>query len=153
MTNVIPFPGTAFHASGANAIRAVGGYTARVYEFTPEELDHLCRWYSAMKYAFPRLEGLMTVCHKRRYSAIGLYSGGHGATLSCLLSKHEIGADASFFWSTDQDLPRRVRSLAEVTQAQIGAIAPPRNETRWLDLIGWMEIVRRAMAGSRLYAV
>ena len=31
------------------------------YEFTEKELDALCRWFSAMKYAFPGTEGVMIV--------------------------------------------------------------------------------------------
>jgi hypothetical protein len=150
MTNIIPFPGNAFPASGMAG--EPGALAPRRYEFTAEELAGLCRWYSAMKYAFPSLEGVMSVCHKRRFAAIGLYGAG-GGTPSCLLSKHDEAEGAYFLWRTDQDPPRRLRRLGEITDAQIGAIAPPRNEARWLDLIGWMAIVRNPVFGSRLYAI
>jgi hypothetical protein len=129
-----------------------GTVPLRDYEFTNEELQRLCRWYSAMKYAFPDIEGVLSVCHKRRFAAIGLY-GARGATFSCLLSKHIDAEGAYFLWSTDQDPPRRLHNLEEITEAQIGAIAPPRNESRWLDKIGWTAIVANPLLASPLYAV
>src|SRR2546430_1409506 len=70
MTNVIAFPRRAEHQP-----RPQTGGTA-AYEFTAAELAKLCRWYSAMKYAFPRLQGVMTVSHKEKVSAVGLYGQG-----------------------------------------------------------------------------
>src|SRR5260221_14576017 len=70
MTNVIAFPRCAEHRPRPQA----GGTAA--YEFTAAELAKLCRWYSAMKYAFPRLQGVMTVSHKEKVSAVGLYRPG-----------------------------------------------------------------------------
>src|SRR5260370_243939 len=67
--------------------RPQAGRTA-AYEFTAAGLAKRCRWYSAMKYAFPRLQGVMTVSHKEKVSAVGLYGQG-GTTPNCLISKHE----------------------------------------------------------------
>jgi hypothetical protein len=138
MTNVIPFPG---RAAIAVSVRPKGEEAAsRLYDFTAEEVLHLYRWYSAMKYAFPRIEGVMTICHKTKVSAVGLY-GAAGTTPSCLISKHENDGRSYLLWSTDQDPPRVIRSIPEITEPQIGAIDPPRDERRWLDAAGWMSIL------------
>ena len=144
MTNIIPFPGKARGASRAAALLATG---ERPYEFTPDELKGLCRWYSAMKFAFPAIEGAMTVCHRRRMSAVGLY-GQVGAAPSCLLSKHERNGRPYLLWAAEPDLPREIGSVEELIQRQIGAIAPPRNERRWLDIPGWEAIVALGLADA-----
>jgi len=142
MTNVIPFPKQMEPASA----RRNGPVPA--YEFTAEELDQLCRWYSAMRYAFPQVQGVMAVCHNEKVSAIGLY-GESGATPNCLLSKHEAAGRIYLLWATDHDPPRIIGSLAEITDAQIIAIAPPCNESSWLDAVGWMKVFAgRTIAGA-----
>jgi hypothetical protein len=118
-----------------------------VYEFSGEELAILCRWYSAMKFAFPQVQGVMTVCHKDRVSAVGLY-GNDGCSPNCLISKHEMDGQVFLLWATDHDQPRVIAELAEITDAQIGAIAPPRDEASWLDLVGWMKILSERTAGD-----
>src|SRR5216683_5567182 len=121
MTNVIPFPRCTERRplSQSDAIAA--------YEFTTTELTKLCRWYSAMKYAFPRIQGVMTVSHKEKVSAVGLY-GQDGTTPNCLISKHEWEGAIYLMWATDQDSPRVISAISEITDAQIIAIEPPRNE-------------------------
>ena len=64
MTNVIAFPRSTEHRAKPRP----GG--AAAYEFTAAELAKLGRWYSAMKYAFPRIQGVMTVSHKEEVSAV-----------------------------------------------------------------------------------
>jgi hypothetical protein len=146
MTNIIPFPGKARGASRAATLMASG---ERPYEFTPGELSELCRWYSAMKFAFPEIEGVMTVCHRRRMSAVGLY-GRVGTAPSCLLSKHEDRGRPYLMWAAEPDAPRAIRSVDALIQRQIGAIAPPRNERRWLDIPGWEAIVALGLADTGL---
>ena len=141
MTNIVPFP----KRPGAIQLTRVGPVTA--YEFTDEELATLCRWYSAMRYAFPLVQGVMAVCHTERVSAVGLY-GESGTTPNCLLSKHEAEGRIYLLWATDQDPPRAIDTLAQITDAQIAAIAPPSNEAGWLDPTGWMKIyANRTIAG------
>ncbi len=141
MTNIIPFP----RRPGAMSKR--DGLTPAPYEFTDEELAQLCRWYSAMRYAFPRIQGVMAVCHNEKVSAIGLYGEG-GTSPNCLLSKHEAGGRITLLWAAEPDRPRVIDSLAEITDAQITAIAPPRNEATWLDAIAWMKVfTNRTVAG------
>ncbi len=85
-TNVVPFPLTV--RSVLSAVDAA--CSATKYEFTEEELAALCRWFSAMKYAFPGTEGVMMVSHQESYSAVGLYNRAGGAP-NCLVAKHEVG--------------------------------------------------------------
>jgi hypothetical protein len=142
MTNIVPFPKKpCFLAPSREG-------PIPHYEFTDEELGRLCRWYSAMRYAFPKMQAVMAVCHDEKVSAIGLYGEG-GATPSCLLSKHEAEGRTYLLWATDQDSPRVIGSLSEITDAQIIAIAPPRNEASWLDAGGWMKVfANRTIAGA-----
>jgi hypothetical protein len=141
MTNIIPFPKRPTPSSKRD------GAPYASYEFTDQELDTLCRWYSAMRYAFPRVQGVMAVCHNEKVSAIGLYGEG-GTSPSCLLSKHEADGRITLLWATEPDRPRVIASLADVTDAQITAIAPPRNESTWLDAIAWMKVfTNRTIAG------
>ena len=143
MTNVIAFPKCAEHRPKLRS----GGKAA--YEFTATELAKLCRWYSAMKYAFPQLQGVMTVSHKEKVSALGLYGQG-GTTPNCLISKHEADARIYLLWATDPDPPRIITSISEITDAQIIAIAPPRNEASWLDMVGWMNVLASRTIGGHL---
>ena len=140
MTNVIPFPGRAACAASVRPQGEEAAAAPRLYDFTAEEVLALYRWYSAMKYAFPRIEGVMTICHKTKVSALGLYGAG-GTTPSCLISKHESDGRWYVLWSTDQDPPRVIREIGEVTEPQIGAIDPPHDERHWLDAAGWMDIL------------
>ena len=149
MTNIIAFPGTAIAVMVDQPLPASS--PSRTYEFTPDELEKLGRWYSAMRYAFPTIEGAMTICHKKRMSAVGLYGPPGGP--SCLIAKHENAGEAVLLWSTDQDKPRRIGSIDEIAERQIGAIAPPRNEKRWMDVVGWMSVVANRVIGEHLYAV
>jgi len=109
------------------------------YEFTESELAALCRWFSAMKYAFPGTEGVMIVNHQESYSAVGLYNPAGGAP-NCLVAKQEARGIARFFWSTEGDPPQLINDLSEITDAHIRAIEPPINEKGWLDPIGWMGV-------------
>jgi hypothetical protein len=122
------------------------------YEFTEGELAALCRWFSAMKYAFPGTEGVMVVSHQQGYSAVGLYHPAHGGP-NCLVAKHEVGGSAKFFWSTEVDPPRAIDDLSEITDAHIRAIQPPRNEKGWLDPTGWMGVYAARTIATELQVV
>src|SRR5689334_13449894 len=150
MTNIIPFPRQGGAAVG-EAAREIG-FVGRPYEFTAEQLEELCRWYSAMKYAFPNAEAVMTVCHKTKVSAVGIYGAG-GRTPNCLISKHESQGKSYLLWATEHDAPRLLESLSEITQRQIRAIDPPRDESRWLDLSGWMSVFANRTIGYQLHSV
>jgi hypothetical protein len=142
MTNIVIFP----NRRGPASTKFAGSTPA--YEFTSEELTILCRWYSAMRYAFPQVQGVMAVCHNERVSAVGLY-GEAGTAPNCLLSKHEAKGRIYLLWATERDPPRIIDSLSEVTDAQITAIAPPCNEASWLDVVGWMKVFAdRTIAGG-----
>lgn len=122
------------------------------YEFTETELAGLCRWFSAMKYAFPGTEGVMIVSHQESYSAVGLYNRAGGAP-NCLVAKHEVGGRAKFFWSTEFDSPRPIADLSEITNAHIRAIRPPRDEKGWLDPAGWMGVYASRLISTQLQVV
>jgi hypothetical protein len=122
------------------------------YEFTEDELAALCRWFSAMKYAFPGTEGVMVVSHSQGYSAVGLYHPARGVP-NCLVAKHAVGGSARFFWSTEADPPRPIEDLCEITDAHIRAIEPPGNEEGWLDTAGWMGVYRSRTIATELQVV
>jgi hypothetical protein len=122
------------------------------YEFTETELADLCRWFSAMKYAFPGTEGVMIVSHHQSYSAVGLYNRDGGAP-NCLVAKHEVGGVTRFFWSTEGDPPQAITDLSEITDAHIRAIRPPRNEKGWLDPMGWMGVYAARMIATAVQVV
>jgi hypothetical protein len=149
-TNIIPFPPLlrARQPGAHGKPRATRGD----YEFTDLELAALCRWFSAMKYAFPGTEGVMIVSHQECYSAVGLYNTIGGAP-NCLAAKHEVGGDIRFFWSTEGDPPQEINDLSEITDAHIRAIRPPRNEKGWLDPIGWMGVYATRMIATALQVV
>ena len=119
-TNVIPFPAT----WRARRLLADGAPCSGPgdYEFTEKELDALCRWFSAMKYAFPGTEGVMIVSHQQNYSAVGLYNPAGGAP-NCLIAKHTAGGTTRFFWSTESDPPRaRGGQPVDMSQIQPGDV-------------------------------
>lgn len=148
--NVIPFP--LMIRTMKSAVEA-GSYTPRrQYEFSEDELAALCRWFSAMKYAFPGTEGVMIVSHRDSYSAVGLYNAAGGAP-NCLIAKHEVGGSTRFFWSTEGDPPQLVSELSEITDAHIRAIHPPRNEKGWLDPSGWMGVYASRMIATAVQVV
>lgn len=150
ITNVVRFPlrrRMAKPSGAAGSNRDPGGY-----EFTEGELAALCRWFSAMKYAFPGTEGVMMVSHQHGYSAVGLYHPARGAP-NCLVAKHEVGGSARFFWSTEVDPPRAIDDLCEITDAHIRAIQPPRNEEGWLDPTGWMGVYASRTIATELQVV
>ena len=147
-TNIVPFPLT------TRGILQTGDAAGppQKYEFSEEELAALCRWFSAMKYAFPGTEGVMMVSHQESYSAVGLYNREGGAP-NCLIAKHEVAGTARFFWSTEFDQPRPIKGLSEITDAHIRAIRPPRNEKGWLDPTGWMGVYASRMIATQLQIV
>src|SRR5207244_4800331 len=107
---IVPFPLT---VRGVPPLADPASHRAPTkYEFTEGELAALCRWFSAMKYAFPGTEGVMMVNHQENYSAVGLYSRAGGAP-NCLVAKHEVGGNARFFLSTAFDRPRSIAHLSE----------------------------------------
>ncbi len=149
-TNVIPFPlMVRTRRSTANCMPYSG---PGEYEFTERELGALCRWFSAMKYAFPGTEGVMIVSHQEGYSAVGLYNPAGGAP-NCLVAKHEAGGITRFFWSTEGDPPQVINNLAEITDAHIRAIEPPGNEKGWLDPTGWMGVYAARMIATAVQVV
>lgn len=149
-TNIVLFPLT-IHAALSSADAESFAAPSR-YEFTEAELAALCRWFSAMKYAFPGTEGVMMVSHQESYSAVGLYNRAGGAP-NCLVAKHEAGGKVHFFWSTEADPPRRINGVCEITDAHIRAIRPPRNEKGWLDPAGWMGVYTSRLIATQLQVV
>jgi hypothetical protein len=149
-TNVIPFPLMIRRSRSAAEAGSLSG--PGQYEFTDPELAALCRWFSAMKYAFPGTEGVMIISHQESYSAVGLYNRAGGAP-NCLIAKHEVGGITRFFWSTEGDPPRVINDLSEITDAHIRAIQPPRNEKGWLDPIGWMGVYAARMIATAVQVV
>jgi hypothetical protein len=149
-TNVIPFP--LMIRSTKSAAEAACYSRPSQYEFTDRELAALCRWFSAMKYAFPGTEGVMIVSHQESYSAVGLYNCAGGAP-NCLIAKHEVGGIARFFWSTEGDPPRMINDPSEITDAHIRAIRPPRNEKGWLDPSGWRGVYAARMITTAVQVV
>jgi hypothetical protein len=149
-TNIVPFPLT---VRGVPPLADPAFDRAPTeYEFTEGELAALCRWFSAMKYAFPGTEGVMMVNHQENYSAVGLYNRAGGAP-NCLVAKHEVGGSARFFWSTEFDPPRPIGDLSEITDAHIRAIRPPRNEKGWLDPAGWMGVYASRLIATQFQVV
>jgi hypothetical protein len=148
--NVVVFPLKA--RVRPTAASAPSAAAPNPYEFTGAELQELCRWFSAMRYAFPGTEGIMMVSHQESYSAVGLYNPAGGAP-NCLIAKHEVGGRPRFFWSTEFDPPRRIGDLAEITDAHIRAIRPPRDESGWLDPAGWMGVYASRVIATQLQVV
>jgi hypothetical protein len=105
-----------------------------------------------MRYAFPGTEGIMIVSHQENYSAVGLYNRTGGAP-NCLVAKHEVAGGTRFFWSTEFDPPRRIGDLAEITDAHIRAIRPPRDEKSWLDPAGWRGVYASRLITTQLQVV
>jgi hypothetical protein len=149
-TNVVPFP--LRMRSRAAPAKASASPNPSGYEFTEGELAALCRWFSAMKYAFPGTEGVMVVSHSHGYSAVGLYHPARGVP-NCLVAKHEVGGAARFFWSTESDPPRPIDDIREITDAHIRAIEPPRDENGWLDPTGWMGVYAARTIATELQVV
>ena len=149
-TNVVVFPSTARGRAAAPGKASFGPHSP--YEFTEAELKVLCRWFSAMRYAFPGTEGIMMVSHQESYSAVGLYNLAGGGP-NCLVAKHEVGGSPRFFWSTEFDPPRRIDGIAEITDAHIRAIRPPRDESGWLDPVGWMGVYTSRLIATQLQVV
>lgn len=92
------------------------------------------------------------VSHHENYSAVGLYNRAGGAP-NCLIAKHEVGGNTRFFWSTEFDPPHPIDHLAEITSAHIRAIRPPRDETGWLDPVGWMGVYASRLIARQLQVV
>ena len=141
-TNVIAFPQRGRSTRPSAGDRRPSA--AEHYEFNTDELNGLCRWFSAMKYAFPGAEGIVIVSHQERYSAVGLYSRAGGAP-NCLIVKQEVGGAVRYFWSTEGDSPKVIGQLIEITDAHIRAIKPPRDEKGWLDPMGWRGVYAARM--------
>ncbi|MGH7048512.1 MAG: hypothetical protein ACREE2_19215 [Stellaceae bacterium] len=149
-TNIVRFPRT---VSGVSTPKdAMTPLALNRYEFNEPELKRLCRWYSAMKFAFPGTEGVMVVSHQESYSAVGLYNKMGGAP-NCLVAKHEAGGRIKFFWSTEFDSPRAISNLSEIIDAHIRAIRPPRDETGWLDPAGWTGVYAARLIATQLQVV
>ncbi len=149
-TNIVPFP-LAVHVAPPR-INDVQFDGQSKYEFTEPELTVLCRWFSAMKYAFPGTEGVMIVSHQENYSAVGLYNRAGGAP-NCLVAKHEAREGVRFFWSTEFDPPQPIRDLSEIINAHIRAIRPPRNEKGWLDPVGWTGVYASRLIAPQMQVI
>jgi len=150
-TNILRFP-LSVRKTPPRAGEAVATGGVNRHEFTERELSGLCRWFSAMKFAFPGTEGVMIVSHPERYSAVGLYNRS-GAAPNCLVAKHEAGDGLRFFWSTEFDAPRRIADLSEIINAHIRAIRPPRDEKDWLDPAGWTLVYASRLITTQLQVV
>ena len=146
--NVVPFPPSAQRRVPEGAPVTA----ANRYEFTEPDLAVLCRWFSAMKYAFPGTEGVMIVSHVEGYSAVGLYNRV-GRAPNCLVAKHQVGEGIRFFWSTEFDPPRQIADLKEIINAHIRAIRPPRDEKGWLDPAGWRQVYTSRRIATQLQVV
>ena len=151
-TNVVRFPLNRRLASASGPKARGRKATTGGYEFTESELAALCRWFSAMKYAFPGTEGVMVVSHQQGYSAVGLYHPARGGP-NCLVAKHDTGGSARFFWSTEVDPPRAIDDLCDITDAHIRAIQPPLNEDGWLDHAGWSGVYASRTIATELQVV
>jgi hypothetical protein len=149
-TNVVAFPLVMRRTAASGEARSYS--RPKPHEFSEDELAALCRWFSAMKYAFPGTEGVMIVSHQDRYSAVGLYNS-EGRAPNCLVAKHEVAGIVRFFWSTETDQPRVIEHLSEITDAHIRAIQPPRNEKGWLDPAGWTGIYAARLIATALQVV
>lgn len=149
-SNIVPFPLRRRLRSSSG--RAAASPNPSGYEFTESELAALCRWFSAMKYAFPGTEGIMMVSHNHGYSAVGLYHPARGVP-NCLVAKHEVGGAVQFFWSTESDPPRVIDDIREITDAHIRAIEPPRDEEGWLDPTGWLGVYASRTIATELQVV
>jgi hypothetical protein len=149
-TNIVPFP-LAVRGAPSPADGTSFAAPSR-YEFTEAELTALCRWFSAMKYAFPETEGVMVVSHQENYSAVGLYNRAGGAP-NCLVAKHEVAGSVRFFWSTEFDPPRPLADLLEIINAHIRAIRPPRDEKGWLDPVAWTGVYASRLIATQLQVV
>ncbi len=152
LSNVVRFPLRKRTTPPAAASSREISHEPGGYEFTEGELAALCRWFSAMKYAFPGTEGVMVVSHQHGYSAVGLYHPARGVP-NCLVAKHQVGGSARFFWSTEVDPPRAIDDLCEITDAHIRAIQPPRNEAGWLDPTGWSGVYAARTIATELQVV
>ncbi len=148
--NIVPFPLPARRMPPRNDNSCLT--IANRYEFTEAELAGLCRWFSAMKYAFPEAEGVMIVSHLENYSAVGLYTRA-GRAPNCLIAKHETREGICFFWSTEFDSPRAIADLSDIINAQIRAIGPPHNEKGWLDPEGWTGVYASRYIATQLAVV
>src|SRR5258708_32320572 len=113
MTNIIPFPRRPDHRPIPET------RSLPPYEFNGKELAKLGRWYSAMKYAFPQIQGVVTVRQQEKVSAIGLFFGGAGTRPSCLTGKHGAGGRHYLVWPTDHDPPRIRQSVSEISDGQM----------------------------------
>jgi hypothetical protein len=112
------------------------------YTFTSAEMEVLCRWYSALKYAFPEAEAFMVVSHKDRYSMVAISNINGRATPTGMLFKHVEHGRAAFSWLTEADTAiGPTDSLDDITNGHIAAVACPSDEALWLDHSGWMRVV------------
>src|SRR5690349_3002159 len=106
------------HNSRSDCIPIPSGHSASEpeYVFTAAELETLCRWYSALKYAFPEADIFMVVSHKDRYSMVGIGNINRRASPTGMLFKHIKDGRAAFSWLTEADTPiGPTASLNEIT--------------------------------------
>jgi hypothetical protein len=109
------------------------------YIFTEAELEILCRWYSALSYAFPRADVFLVISHKDAYSMVGVTSANSSSSQPAgMLFKH-LGDDGQplFAWITEGNVkigPTPV--LSEITDLHIRAAGCPLDEGRWLNRAG-----------------
>jgi hypothetical protein len=77
-TNIVPFPLTV--RGVPPLVDPASDRAPTKYEFTEGELAALCRWFSAMKYAFPETEGVMIVNHQENYLSLSTRSAAARAS-------------------------------------------------------------------------
>ena len=118
--------------------------------FSAGELETLCRWYSALKYAFPEAEACMVVSHKDRYSMIAISNINRRASPTGMLFKHVEGGRTAFSWFTEANtMIGPTASLNEITDPHITAVACPADEEAWLDRAGWTLVLSERTAYDR----
>jgi hypothetical protein len=112
------------------------------YVFTVAELETLCCWYSALKYAFPEADAFIVVSHKDRYSMVGITNINRRASPTGMLFKHFDDGRPVFSWLTEADTTiGPTESLNDITNAHVAAVACPADEAMWLDRAGWMTVL------------
>ena len=148
--NVIPFP--MMVRARRSATEGIPYSGPGEYEFTEKELvgavplvlgNEIC--LSRHRRCDDRQPSAELLC--RRPVQFG------GGAPNCLVAKHEVGGDTRFFWSTEGDPPQIINDLADITDAHIRAIRPPRNEKGWLDPIGWMGVYATRMIATAVQVV
>jgi hypothetical protein len=120
------------------------------YWFTEAERDTLCRWYSALRYAFPAAEFFIIVSGMDQSSMIGLSNLDGRSSLAGILFKRIENGLAIFTWLSEGNIvlgPTRI--LSDITDRHIAAVECPVNEDAWLDRLGWEAVLNERTVYGR----